>query len=97
MLDRLIQDLFGALEFLDDVIVDEQLFPVEDDRVAYDLVIEILEQPRRRFKRPIAAAIKLTLTRITTCFASDSPTRKSSAGVGPYWNASYPIVCSTGG
>ena len=44
------EDLRDAVHFIDDVVVDEQLFAVEDDRVAEDFVIEVLEQPRRRLE-----------------------------------------------
>ena len=39
MLDRLVHDLFGPAEFVDDVVIDEHLLAVEYDRVAEDLVI----------------------------------------------------------
>ena len=42
--------LNGKQLFFDDVVVDEQLFAVEVDRIAEDLVIEVLEQPRRRLE-----------------------------------------------
>jgi len=43
VLDRLVEDLFGALEFVDDVVVDEELLAVDDDGITDDLVVEVLE------------------------------------------------------
>ena len=40
-----LQDFAGAPEFLDDVIVDEQLFALDDDGVPQDRVVQIPERP----------------------------------------------------
>ena len=51
VLDWLVEDLCDPLQIGNQVVVHEKLFPVQDDGVAGDHIIQILEYSGRRFAR----------------------------------------------
>ena len=51
VLDRMVQSLFRPSEFFNDVVVNDNLLAVQNNRVADDGVVEVFEEPRRRIER----------------------------------------------